>query len=102
MTSETTMTSDPQVEVGKKAYRILIVDDHPITRQGLAQLINYEVDLEVCGEADGVKEARSLISELNPDLVLLDITLPDGSGLEVIKDTLAIHPECQILVISMH
>ncbi len=96
------MTADPQVEEKPAVYRILIVDDHPITRQGLAQLINYEADLEVCGEADGVAQARRMIDELSPDLVLLDITLPDGSGLEVIKDTLAIHPDCQILVISMH
>ena len=86
----------------KSTHRILIVDDHPITRQGLAQLINFEEDFEVCGEADGVVQARTLIDQLQPDLVLLDITLPDGSGLEVIKDTLALHPECQILVISMH
>lgn len=96
------MISDPDSESKGSTFRILLVDDHPITRQGLAQLINFESDLEVCGEADGVKQARALIDELNPDLVLLDITLPDGSGLEVIKDTLALHPECQILVISMH
>lgn len=86
----------------KAPSQILIVDDHPITRQGLAQLINFEPDFKVCGEADGVAEARRKIDELSPDLVLLDITLPDGSGLEVVKDTLAIHPGCQILVISMH
>ena len=96
------MKSETQEESDSEVYRILVVDDHPITRQGLAQLINFESDLEVCGEADGVARARALIDELNPDLVLLDITLPDGSGLEVIKDTLAVHPKCQILVISMH
>ncbi len=96
------MKSETQEGAGSETYRILVVDDHPITRQGLAQLINFESDLEVCGEADGVAQARALIDELGPDLVLLDITLPDGSGLEVIKDTLAIHPDCQILVISMH
>ena len=96
------MTSEVETPPEKSVFRILIVDDHPITRQGLAQLINFEGDFEVCGEADGVVEARTKIEELDPDLVLLDITLPDGSGLEVIKDTLALHPGCQILVISMH
>ncbi len=96
------MKSETETALGEKKASVLIVDDHPITRQGLAQLINFESDLAVCGEADGVKQARAKIDELNPDLVLLDITLPDGSGLEVIKDTLAVHPQCQILVISMH
>jgi DNA-binding NarL/FixJ family response regulator len=96
------MTSEVDNQKEASVLRILIVDDHPITRQGLAQLINFEPDFEVCGEADGVAQARTLIEDFNPDLVLLDITLPDGSGLEVIKDTLAVHPGCQILVISMH
>ncbi|MCS1406918.1 MAG: Oxygen regulatory protein NreC [Verrucomicrobia subdivision 3 bacterium] len=96
------MKSEPKKSSNDREYRILIVDDHPITRQGLAQLINFESDLNVCGEADGARQAFNLIDELKPDLVLLDITLPDGSGLEVIKDALALHPRCQILVLSMH
>ncbi len=82
--------------------RILIVDDHPITRQGLAQLVGCETDLEVCGEATDAREALKAVETLQPDLMLLDITLPDKSGLEVTKDIHAIRPTMPILVISMH
>ena len=82
--------------------RLLILDDHPMMREGLAQLINNENDLIVCGEAGSGHEALSLIGSLKPDLVLADISLPDKSGLEVIKDVQALHPGLSVLVISMH
>jgi DNA-binding NarL/FixJ family response regulator len=86
----------------RSAKRILIVDDHPMMRQGLAQLINSEPDLTVCCEADTARQAFELIRRSHPDLALVDISLPDKSGLELIKDVQAIHPALPILVVSMH
>ncbi len=82
--------------------QILLVDDHPMMREGLALLIAQEPDLEVCGQADTARIAMELIASTHPNLVLLDITLPDKNGLEVIKDIQAMYPGTQILVISMH
>ena len=82
--------------------RILIVDDHPMMRQGLAQLINSEPDLTVCCEADTARQAFDAIARGQPDLALVDISLPDKSGLELIKDLRAIHPDLRVLVVSMH
>ena len=78
------------------------MDDHPMMRQGLAQLINHERDLTACGEADTAAQALKHISADNPDLVLADISLPDRSGLELIKDVQALHPGLPVLVVSMH
>src|SRR5688500_18891165 len=82
--------------------KILIVDDHPMMREGVALLINREKDLEVCGEANTAPAAIELVAQLKPDLVLADITLPGRSGLELIKDIHAISPGTLVLVISMH
>lgn len=82
--------------------RIFILDDHPMMREGLATLVRREPDLEVCGEAESANEALEKIGRLRADLVLADITLPDKSGLEFIKDAQAMHPGISILVISMH
>lgn len=82
--------------------KILILDDHPMMRQGLAQLINNEPDLTVCCEAETAAQAMDAIARSKPDLVLADISLPDKSGLEFIKDAQARFPGLLILVISMH
>jgi DNA-binding NarL/FixJ family response regulator len=82
--------------------RILLVDDHPIMRQGLAQLINHEPDLSVCGEAESAKTVMEMIERLDPDLLILDISLPDKNGIEVIKDIQARGWKLPILVVSMH
>lgn len=84
------------------AKRILIVDDHPMMRQGLAQLIGNEPDLIVCCEAENAHQALDAIQNQAPDLVLADITLPDKSGIELIKDIQAMYPGLAVLVISMH
>ncbi|HTV40809.1 MAG TPA: response regulator transcription factor [Candidatus Sulfotelmatobacter sp.] len=86
----------------QKQKRILIVDDHPMMRQGLAQLIGLERDLAVCGEAENAGSALNAVSALKPDLVLADISLPGKNGLELIKDFQAIQPGLPVLVISMH
>jgi len=82
--------------------RILILDDHPMMREGLAQLIGNETDLTVCGEAENANEAIDKINTLKPDLLLADITLPGKNGLELIKDVQALQPGLAVLVISMH
>jgi DNA-binding NarL/FixJ family response regulator len=82
--------------------RLLIVDDHPMMRQGLVQLINLEPDLEVCGEAENAEQAVQAVDLTKPDLVLADISLPGKNGLELIKDFQAIRPGLPVLVISMH
>src|SRR5581483_11365085 len=88
--------------MAKTKKRILIVDDHPMMRQGLAQLIGAELDLSVCGEAENAEQALSAVEGLKADLVLADISLPGKNGLELIKDFQAICPGLPILVISMH
>ena len=82
--------------------RIFIVDDHPMMRQGLAQLIGAESDLMICGEAENAESALDGIGSLKPDLVLADISLPGKNGLELIKDFHALQPGLPVLVISMH
>jgi DNA-binding NarL/FixJ family response regulator len=86
----------------KTQKRILLVDDHPITRYGLTQLINREPDLLVCGDAESAAQALAAIKSARPDLVLVDITMPGRSGLEFIKDMQAQHPGVALLVMSMH
>jgi DNA-binding NarL/FixJ family response regulator len=84
-------------------YGILIVDDHPIVRQGLAQLINEEPDLHVCGQAEDAVEAIQAIDKLQPDLVIVDLSLKDTiSGLELIKDIKVRYASLPVLTLSMH
>jgi DNA-binding NarL/FixJ family response regulator len=85
-----------------KRTRLLIVDDHPITRAGLVHLINRQPDMVVCGEAENAAKALDAVDAGKPDLMLVDIALPGKSGLELIKDIKAIHPGLPTLVISMH
>ena len=82
--------------------RVLIVDDHPMMRTGLAQLIDNEADLKVCAEADNAAQALDIAVSQALDLILLDISLPDKNGLELIKDIRALKPGLPILVVSMH
>jgi DNA-binding NarL/FixJ family response regulator len=82
--------------------RLLIIDDHPMMRMGLAQLIDNTGDLKVCAEADNAGQAINLLAKQTLDLVLCDISLPDRNGLELIKDIRALHPDLPILVVSMH
>ncbi|MGB7767775.1 MAG: response regulator transcription factor [Verrucomicrobiia bacterium] len=82
--------------------RLLIVDDHPMMRTGLTQLIENEADLKVCAEADTAAQALDIAVSETLDLILLDISLPDKNGLELIKDIRALKPGLPILVVSMH
>jgi DNA-binding NarL/FixJ family response regulator len=82
--------------------RILIVDDHPLLRQGLIGLISTQPDFEVCGEASGVAEARQMAASARPDVAIVDLTLKDGNGIELIKEFTEQYPHLKILVVSMH
>ncbi|WP_035604273.1 response regulator transcription factor [Haloferula sp. BvORR071] len=81
---------------------LLLVDDHPMVRAGLRHVLAAEPDLQVADEASSAAEAFSAVDSLQPDLVITDITLPDKSGLDLIKDLLALYPSLKILVFSMH
>ncbi len=82
--------------------RILIVDDHPVFRKGVAQIIAQEEDLTVCAEADGAVSALDAMRRLKPDIVLLDILLKGSNGIEIIKLMRAEEPRLPILMLSMH
>ena len=88
--------------VSKPKSNVFIVEDHPVTRDGLIQLINYQDDLRVCGFAGTVANAMGGLETAAPDLVMVDITLPDGHGIELVKNLKARHPQAGILVLSMH
>ena len=82
--------------------QLLIVDDHPMMRTGLAQLIDNTPDLKVGAEADNAGQALQAVTDRNFDLILLDISLPDKNGVELIKDFQALKPGLPVLVVSMH
>jgi DNA-binding NarL/FixJ family response regulator len=96
------MKPAPKTSRRAKQKQVLIVDDHPMMREGVALLISREKDLAVCGEADTASSAVEKVGQLKPDLVIVDITLPGRSGLELIKDIQAMHSGTLLLVVSMH
>ncbi|MCF7789912.1 MAG: response regulator transcription factor [Prosthecobacter sp.] len=86
----------------KSMKRIVLIDDHPIMRHGLAQLIRAEDGLDVIGEAGSAREGLEVVANLKPDLAVIDLTLPDKNGLELVKDIRALHPSTLCIVLSMH
>ena len=84
-----------------KVYKVLIVDDHPIVRWGLRELVAAEPDLEVCGEAETLPEALTLVDDAEPDIVVVDLTLKDGHGLDLVQKIKAVS-KTKMLVSSMH
>ena len=90
------MTSPPH----KK--RILLVDDHPLVREWLANLIHQQPDLTVCGETESAPTAAAAVASAKPDLVIADINLKNSSGIELIKNLKELHPNIPVLVLSMH
>ncbi|MBS1801842.1 MAG: response regulator transcription factor [Acidobacteria bacterium] len=81
---------------------VLVIDDHPLLRQGIAMLINQQTDLRVCGEAEDMRVALQCIVQLNPDIIVLDISLKGPDGLEVLKTIRATNADIPVLVLSMH
>ena len=106
MTSEVDLMFNPDIEMtdesAKRKKRVLIVDDHPIFRFGLAGLITEQSHLEVCGHADSAPIALDAMRRLKPDIVLVDLSLRGTNGIELIKLMKAEEPDLPILVISMH
>ncbi len=82
--------------------KIFIVDDHQIMRDGIKQLIAQEDDLEVVGEADCASEALEKIGDMHPELIILDISLKNSSGLDLLQDVKTLYPEVIVLMMSMH
>ena len=83
-------------------HRVIVVDDHPIVRQGLAQMIDREPDLVVCGEAEEAHAALQAIAALKPDIVVIDISLNGPSGIEMLKTLRQTDPKLRVLILSMH
>jgi DNA-binding NarL/FixJ family response regulator len=96
------MSPAPLPHRPQKLTRVLLVDDHPLIRDSLANAINSEADLTVCGEAEDRHQALELIKAATPDLVITDITLKDSDGVELIKDIHSLWPKLLVLVVSMH
>jgi DNA-binding NarL/FixJ family response regulator len=82
--------------------RVFLVEDHPVTREGFAQLINYQPDLVVCGQAGTASKAITGIHSLKPDLAVVDISLAESNGIELIKQVRVLHPRLPVLVLSTH
>jgi DNA-binding NarL/FixJ family response regulator len=88
--------------MSEKKKRVVIIDDHPLLRERLAQLINHELDMEVCGEAENAQNGIQLIRNTCADLAIVDIALKGSSGLELIKSVKALSIGTPVLVLSMH
>jgi DNA-binding NarL/FixJ family response regulator len=88
--------------MNNKKQRVVIVDDHPMFRERLSQLINRERDMEVCGEADDAQEGIRLFRDTSPNLAIVDITLKGSSGLDLVKSIRALSIVVPVLVLSMH
>jgi DNA-binding NarL/FixJ family response regulator len=97
MSSDETLANDAQ-ELA--ARRVLIVDDHPILRQGLRRLVENQEDLEVCGEAETLEDVRAALDERHPDILICDISSKNGNGIDLVRYARAHHPQLRILVLS--
>src|SRR6187401_3154275 len=92
----------PESPPDNKQIKVVLVEDHPMFRERIAQLINKDLQMNVCGEADNSADAMRIIIEMKPDIAIVDITLTGSSGLELIKDMKSQGIEVPVLVLSMH
>ena len=92
----------PPPDRGGRRARVLLVDDHPIVRRGLALMIDAEADLAVCGEADGYEQAVAAVAGLAPDVAVVDISLAGRNGIDLVKELKTTTPNLPVLVLSMH
>src|SRR2546428_8068610 len=99
---EMKMAQAKQNQVKDNRAKVLLVDDHAVVRFGIAQLINRQTDMVVCGEEEDASKAMSAIGKLRPDLVIADISLKDSSGLELMRNIKAQFPGLPVLVVSVH
>ena len=88
--------------MNKQKTKIILVDDHPLVREWLTNLIHQQPDLIVCGEAETAPMALQAIAATKPDVAIVDISLKDSSGIELIKNIKASHPRVAVIVLSMH
>jgi DNA-binding NarL/FixJ family response regulator len=96
------MKKRPSSPSPRQKVRLMLVDDHPLVRERLAEIINREPDLVVCGEAEDRHEALAAVPACQPDLMIVDLALKNSDGLELIKDIRVRWPKVQMLVVSMH
>ena len=96
------MLNKGQSGIRKGKIRVLLVDDHPVLRKGLAQMINLEADMIVCGEAEDASKGFELVGTQKPDVAVIDISLKTGNGIELVKNVKARYPDLPMLVLSMH
>lgn len=97
-----TKTDESSTPSSRPTIRILVVDDHELMRNGLARMIDQEADLEVCGEAAGVDDALAKLAATRPDLVIVDVALKQGNGIDLIKRIKSRQPTVRMIVLSMH
>jgi DNA-binding NarL/FixJ family response regulator len=97
-----TASRPSQPEPALRTIRLIIADDHAVVRKGLAAVLDDEPDLRVLGTAGTGREAVALVEQLQPDLALLDITMPELSGLEATRLIAAAHPRVKVLILTMH
>jgi len=86
----------------RRRVRLMLVDDHEVVRQGVRSLIDSVPDWQLCGEASGSAEALKKVAEAKPDIVVVDISMPNVSGLDLIVELKKLHPKVEILVLTMH
>jgi DNA-binding NarL/FixJ family response regulator len=92
----------PDTLILENRKRIVVVDDHPMMREGIVQWLRHELDFDVCCEAENASVALDAVVNLRPDVMVTDLTLPDRSGFDLIRDAHAVQPHLPVLVISMH
>ena len=96
------MNTTPEKAVAAEKKMVLVVDDHPLMRQGLSLLINQQQDMQVCAEAEEAQAAMQALAQKKPDIVILDISLNGPDGLELLKSIRVSHPDLPVLILSMH
>lgn len=101
MTTSSSLSSESSRDTAEP-HRLLIVDDHPVFRHGIGQLLSKLPDITVCGEAENAATALDAMRRLEPEVAMIDVSMPGTNGIELIKLMLAEHPRLLILVVSMH
>jgi DNA-binding NarL/FixJ family response regulator len=94
--------TNEQDSTGKRKTQILIIDDHPVVREGLEAILDHEQDLRVCGQAEDADGALEAIADLKPDIAIVDISLKNSDGIELTKTIKARYPKIFVIVLSMH
>ena len=101
MPPQSQKTSEPKSNPGGNVARIVLVDDHPMVRERLAEVIERQLDLAVCGEAEGIHDALKVIAATSPNLAIIDLSLKDGFGLDLVHEVRERHPKVAVLVLTM-